>query len=303
MLKRLPSLRELQAFIITAEHLSFTKAAIELSLTQGAVSRQVIALEQRLGVTLFHRHARGLTLSTHGMSFLPQVEQALGQLNNAMLSLLPDDDRIRIKAPTCIMPWLLPRLISFRSAHPELEVELTSTVRHGINFATEDFHAAIVYGTADEQQLEYQLLFNEVLTPMCTPELIQELIQDLKQNTTPNSSNTITPIPDQQLSALTWLHASDTQHDWQLWLQSAGLGELTAEHNQHFDTLDLATNAALQGFGITIGDVTLSDSEIKQQRLIAPFSAQVTSGKGYYLIHPKRQANDQHLRLFAQWLS
>ncbi|MCL6417659.1 LysR substrate-binding domain-containing protein [Aestuariirhabdus sp. Z084] len=286
MLKRLPSFRELQTFVVTAEHLNFTHAATALSLTQSAVSRQVIALEQQLGVSLFNRHARGLSLTVQGMRFLPQVEQALATLTHAMDGLLADDDRIPVKAPTCIMPWLLPRLISFRSRYPQLEIELTSTVRHGINFATEHFHAAILYGQADEPGLEYHLLFDEVLTPMCSPELIEG-------NHIPNR---------QQLCQLTWLHASDNQHDWQLWLQAAQLAGLSAEHNQHFDTLDLATNAALQGFGITIGDLTLSAPELSQGRLIAPFNTRVRSGKAYYLVYPEQQSGDPNLQCFSQWL-
>ncbi|OZG69977.1 transcriptional regulator [Hahella sp. CCB-MM4] len=287
MLKRLPTTKELYAFLVTGQKLSFTHAAELLNLSQGAVSRQVISLEKYLGVELFYRHARGLHLTPAGMKFLPQVEQALGQLGNAIESLSTENGKLRIKAPTCILPWLLPRLISFRSTHPEIEVELTSTAGHGVNFSTENFQAAIVYGQQQDPQLSYRELFEEILTPMCIPALpgVERLVES-----------------PTYLQDLTWLHASESQRDWKLWLEHAGLGDLQAGQNQHFDTLDMATNAAQRGFGITIGDVTLSAEELASGRLIAPFEARVTSGFHYFLVYPNQMVVDPRLVKFGDWL-
>ena len=130
MKRRLPSTKALQTFLVTANHLNFTLAAQVLNVTQGAISRQIISLEAQLKVRLFNRHARGLTLSPQGREFLPLVEQALDQIHYAVQQMSNDKPIIKLKVPSCITTWLLPKIMTFQQAHPEVDVQLTSSINH-----------------------------------------------------------------------------------------------------------------------------------------------------------------------------
>jgi LysR family glycine cleavage system transcriptional activator len=287
MNNRLPSTKQLQAFLVTAEHLNFTLAAQVLNVTQGAVSRQIISLEEQLKVRLFNRHARGLTLTTQGQEFVPLVEQALKQIQYAIAKISNLKPVIKLKVPSCITTWLLPKIMTFQQAYPEVEVELTSSINHSINFSTESFDAAICYGfSPKEKTLMSNLLFDEYLTPVCAPSLLPEGQSSLST---------------EQIKKLTWLHATPQKSDWLMWLAQTQSTESTAEQNQHFATLDLAVSAAIQGFGISIGDLTLANLDLESGRLVAPHNLSIKSGKGYYLVHSKTSHNPS-LALLIEWL-
>lgn len=285
---RLPSTKALYAFVVTAEELNFTAAANRLNLTQGAVSRQISSLEQQLDVALFHRHARGLSLTSKGAEFLPLVEHTLNHLQRSIEHIAHEKRKIKLKVPSCITSWLLPKLMNFQQQNPEIDVELTSTIKHSVNFASEPFDAAIGYGDLDtfsqqDQQLHYHLLFEEILTPVCAPTLLGEHLS----------------LQVSLLKQQTWLHATPEKSDWKLWLKAWAAEQkqpewtaLEGKKNQHFATLDLSVNAAMQGFGIAIGDTMLAQADIELGRLIAPCQLNVRSGKGYYFIRPKSQINN-----------
>lgn len=287
MAKRLPPLNALHSFVVTAQHDSFTQAAEALNITQGAVSRQIATLEEHLGFALFSRHARGLSLTQQGAALLPQVEQAFSLIHEAVDSASARQDVIRLKASTCIMRWLLPRLMTLSAAHPELTVELTTKVKHGIDFSREHFDAAIIYCQQPPSDMISHHLFTEYLTPMLAPSLLPEV----------GGFSSV-----EQLTGLTWLHATADDWDWQLWLDHCNAQDLQADTHQHFDTLDLAMNSAAQGFGVTIGDKVIAADDLQQQRLIAPFVETVTSGKSYYLVYPAESVAADSLAVFKDWL-
>lgn len=287
MNQRLPTTKEIQSFLITAECLNFTSAAQILNLSQGAVSRQVISLEDKLNVRLFDRNARGLTLTDKGILFLPLIKQAMKQIHSAVEQVRNLKPVIKLKAPSCITTWLLPKIMTFQQAFPDVDVELTSSIKHDINFSTESFDAAIGYcEQVKDNALISQILFDEYLTPVCAPAL-------LKQGQAQLSIAEMQKYP--------WLHATPQQTDWALWLEKTDSKPVSSVQNQHFATLDLAVNAAIQGFGISIGDVTLAALEIESGRLCAPHPMKVKSGKGYYLLYPKASTN-QSLAALHDWL-
>jgi len=287
MNQNLPSTKEMQAFIVTAEQLKFTSAAQMLNLTQGAISRQILSLEEKLNTRLFHRHARGLTLTEKGEEFLPLIKGAISQIQRAVEKIADIKPVIRLKIPSCIASWLLPRIMTFQQAFPEIQVELTSSIQHDISFSSESFDAAICYlAEVKDASLENQLLFKEVLTPMCSATLLAD--NELQMSI-------------EQMQTLPWLHSTPQQSDWALWLNHANSFASTSNHHQHFATLDLAVSAAKQGFGITIGDVTLASTDIASGVLKTPHSLQVESGKGYYFIYPNTSHNPA-LKTFLNWL-
>ncbi|QSP95760.1 LysR family transcriptional regulator [Marinobacter salinisoli] len=271
-MKHIPSTKALQAFITTARSLNITQAARSLNLTQGAISRQIASLEADLGITLFQRKARGLSMTPEAKLLLPDVMQAMDILHTAIDRITANQNSIRLKAPSCITYWLMPTLQDFQREHPEFDVELTSTTKHDVDFAIEPFDVAICYGNESlGEDGSYQWLFDEVLTPMCTADLAATL--DMER-------------PAESLSQHVLLHANAEQSDWQCWQSSLGLPPLRADRNQIFATLDMATNAALRGYGIVIGDVNLARHELDTDRLVAPFGHQVKSGKAYFLKRP-----------------
>ncbi|MEG3754406.1 LysR substrate-binding domain-containing protein [Psychromonas arctica] len=285
---RLPSTTEMQAFIVTADHLKFTLAAQHLNVTQGAVSRQIISLEKKLDIQLFHRHARGLSLTEKGAQFLPLVKQVINQMKSAVAEVASVHPVVRLKAPSCISNWLLPKIMAFQQAFPDITIELTSSIKHDINFSSEAFDAAICYcEQVSDQSLISQCLFEEVLTPVCAPSLLPEGAAQLSID---------------EMRKLPWLHSTPQQHDWKQWLALAGSDSLPVKHQQHFATLDLAVSAAKQGFGISIGDVVLASSDVQTGQLIMPHSLQLRSGKSYYLVYPKK-SNHLPLQTLLAWLA
>ena len=287
MNNRLPSTKEIQAFVVTAEQLKFTSAAQLLNVTQGAVSRQIIALEKKLGIALFHRHARGLTLTEKGLHFLPLIKQVLQQMKSAVEQVSAIKPIIKLKAPSCITTWLLPKIMAFQQAYPDITVELTSSIKHDTNFSSESFDAAIYYCTEiKDKNLTIDLLFEEVLTPVCAPSLLPD-------------GKALLSITE--MKNMPWLHSTPQQSDWCLWLAQTDSPSLTSTHNQHFATLDAAVGAAKQGFGISVGDFVLASLDVASGALVLPHLLQVKSGKGYYLASSKT-SNNVSLPLLMAWL-
>jgi LysR family transcriptional regulator, glycine cleavage system transcriptional activator len=288
-MKPLPSLDVLKTFLVVAQKLNFTRAADVLNVTQGAVSRQIAGLEAQLGYALFVRRARGLALTHHGAMLVAPLQQAFAQIGDALAKGGAQSGTLRVKCPTCAMRWVLPRVIRLQNERPELMIEVTASVSHGVEFHTEHFDAAIVFGAPPSLKgVTVHHLFDEVLTPVCAPSLWKP-----RKNTT--------PTPD-DLAGKTLLHPTRDRRDWLRWLGAYGYDGLPSAKAQHFDTLDLAISSAMQGLGVTIGDVSLIDDDLRARRVIAPFSLCVPSGASYYLVYPERPAPSAALRQLATWL-
>lgn len=271
-------LNAIHAFLVTARHLNLTRAASELCITQGAVSRKIATLESWLGFALFTRHARGLHLTEQGAALLPELQQGFAMLVNATEKASRSNASIRLKAPTCAMRWLVPRLVALEQQRPDIHVALTTTLDHGSQL--DNFDAAIVFGPSPAGSI---CLFEERLTPVM--------------------ASSVTP-PSQigELAKFTFLHPTQDSRDWQLWL--AGLdAALPMARNQHFATMDLAISAAIQGFGVTVADVTLVQNDVLNGRLIAPFAASVATGASYSLLQRAEKDAPPFLPELVAWLS
>lgn len=272
-MKRLPPLPALHTFLVTAQHCNFTRAAQQLHITQGAVSRQIAGLEEHLGYPLFLRQARGLSLTREGQDWLPRVQQVFALIEQGVREVGGRSTTLQLKAPTCVMRWLLPRLMEWQALRPDVPVELTTTVQHGVDFRREGFDAAVVYGAPPDAGLQVRKLFDEQLTPVCAPSLLEG------------------PVPlahVQDLGRHMLLHPSRDEHDWHLWLQATGTEIVPHGPRQHFETLDMAMAMAAQGTGVAIGDWALVGDDLRSGRLCMPFELKVLTGKGYYLVSPSK---------------
>ncbi|HDR2891158.1 TPA: LysR family transcriptional regulator [Enterobacter asburiae] len=276
MSRRSFPLNAVDAFLKTARHLNLTHAAKELCLTQGAVSRKIAALESWFGFPLFERHARGLRLSPQGSALLPELQSAFEHLLTVAEQARAQQTVVRLKAPTCAMRWLIPRLLQVEREQPELQIALTTTTDHNVNFKTESYDAAIVFGT---HMSAGDLLFEEALTPVVSP---------LRAGA--------------ELESLTFLHPTRDKTDWSLWLAKQALSPKAMLKNQHFDTMDLAITAAIQGLGIAIADETLVEEDIRAGRLTRPFETSIKTGASYRLVLRESHSQDNGLSAFRACL-
>lgn len=285
MAKRSPPFNGLYSFIITAKHLNFTHAAEELFVTQGAVSRQIAALESYLGFKVFHRHARGLELTDKGKDILPSMKQAFDQIMQTTQQAMHPSTDIKMKAPTCSMRWLVPKLIELENDHPDIQVALTTTTEHGINFETENFDMAVVFSYDDKPDESGSIkLFDEQLTPVISPTIY----------------NRQQPF---DINNYTFLHPSKNHSDWALWLNEAEIDPAVMVKNQFFETMDLSISAAIQGFGVAIADINLVKEDIVTGRLICPSTINVNSGAHYYLRYAEALDQTPHIAKIVDWLN
>ncbi|KAF1033667.1 MAG: Glycine cleavage system transcriptional activator [Pseudomonas sp.] len=283
-MKRLPPLPALHTFWVTAQCCNFTRAAEQLHITQGAVSRQIAGLEGHLGYALFQRQARGLSLTDEGREWSLRAQQVFGLIGDAVEQIGSRRETLQLKASTCVMRWLLPRLMQWQQERPDVPVELTTTVAYTVDFRREQFDAAVIYAPIAEQSAQARHLFDEQLTPVCVPALLDRL-------------HTPADLQQQVL-----LHPTRDERDWALWLKAANTRLSNLAQGHHFETLDLAMTVVSQGSGVAIGDRALIGEDLKAGRLGTPFELNVPTGMGYYLVYPAGTEPSAGLEALMTWL-
>jgi LysR family glycine cleavage system transcriptional activator len=288
MAVRLPPLNALRAFEAAARHLSFTRAAAELHVTQGAVSRHVKLLEADLGVALFLRRHRGLELTERGRDLLPAVSDAFERIARAAARLASEDRDLRLIAPPSFaIRWLIPRLPRFRARQPAIRVRLTTDLSHD-EFYRGGYDAGIDCDHPPRwPDLHLTPISAERLTPVCAP----ALIDGDPQLGSPGD-----------LAAHTLLHPTPDHRDWRKWLAAFGVGGVDPEQGQTFNTEDMAVRAAAGGHGVAIGDLTLIAEELAAGQLVAPFDLVLSDDSGYYFICSPARAAEPKIAAFRDWL-
>ena len=271
----LPPLAALRCFSVAARTGSFTRAAEELCVTQGAVSRQILLLEEFYGQPLVLRQARGLVLTDAGRLLADTARAALEQIaqTTRVLRRRMETRELRFMVPTCAMLWAMPLLMRFQSRHPGFRIAVNTTMTHTLD--ADRFDAGIVYGPLDEGDAQQRLLFAERLTPVCSPRLTQGS-QALRR--------------PQDLAHSVLLHARADHDDWRQWLAAAQLREVDPAQGLDFQTLDLSNTAAAEGYGVALGDSVIAQPAIESGRLHAPFALEVATGCGYFLRWQGEQA-------------
>ncbi|MEO3723401.1 transcriptional regulator GcvA [Pseudomonas syringae] len=292
MLPRLPSLNGLRAFECAARHLSFTRAAEELNVTQTAISHQIRRLEDELGVRLFMRLKDGLALTEEGNAYFPGVRSAFLELRHSTERLLEANDHSVLTISTLVSvasKWLLPRLPSFREAYPEIDVRISAMTRL-VDFRKAGIDAAIRYGNGEWPGLRADWLMSDEIFPVCSPRL---LTGDKPLKTPADLAH----HPLLQVSGL-------TANDWNDWLHAAGQPPLTAKGPRlTFDLAMMAVQTAIDGQGVCIGRSTYVDDDLRAGRLVAPFDLRLKSTSGFYFVTPHENAESKKIVAFRQWLS
>lgn len=288
MSRRLPPLNALRAFEAAARHLSFTKAAEELHVTQAAVSHQIKALEEWLGLPLFRRMNRALALTEAGQSYLPPVREAMDTLSQATDGLLRNDrtGALTISTmPSFASKWLVPRLTRFQKRFPDLDVRVQSTSQM-VDFTRHDVDLAIRFGNGDWPDLRVERLLTEDIFPVGHPSLL--------------CGDCPLTCPE-DLRHHTLLH-DDYRISWAVWCRAAGIEGLDVERGPRFDDSSFTLQAAINGHGIALARGALVADDIANGRLVRLFDVRLPGSVAYYVVAPPHYFSRPKVKAFRDWL-
>jgi len=286
----LPSLNGLRAFEAAARHMSFTRAAAELNVTQTAISHQIRRLEEQLGIDLFIRRNRTLELTREALDYLPSIRSAFADLHRATARLRRSDHESRLTVSTTASlatKWLVSRVAAFQDAHPGIEVRITTST-HLVDFQREEVDIAVRYGRGHWAGMRAHWLMAEQIFPVCSPDL-------------PRGDRPLRTPED--LAHHTLLHTTVSREDWQLWLTAAGLpASIATRRGMTFDQGFMAIQAAMEGLGVALGRLHLVEADIAAGRLVAPFDMVLPQDAGYYVVSPETTADAPKIARFRDWL-
>ena len=289
MMSALPSPIALRAFEAAARHLSFTRAAEELNVTQAAVSQQVKALESRLGIPLFRRVHNRLFLTYAGQAWLPKLRAGFDLLASGTeeLHIYDQGASLTVRVPSSFsIQWLVPRLDRFHSRYPTIEIRLIALER------AQDMDGAVIdldirNGTGDWPGLESNILMRENVFPVCSPQTAagERPLRDPKD-----------------LSGHELLHVSGYRADWRMWFDRAGLKDFDVSRGPYFDQSITAIHAAINGLGVVLGRSPLVAGDLAAGRLVAPFDIELAGENAYWITVPPSLAKRPHIVAFRDWL-
>ena len=290
----LPPLAQLEAFEAAARHLSFTRAADELALTQSAVSRQIAALESFFGVPLFQRLHRALRLSDAGLVLQRAVLEVLQQLHEVS-GALRGPTRLKTVVVTTTAGfaglWLIPRLAGFTESRPDVDVRISAS-NTVMNLNRDGIDVAIRYDTEEGAGTQGARLFGEVVLPVCSPRLLRDASRALK-----------TP---QDLRHHCMLHMDTGPGsqllEWPMWLRAMKIDALKPASVVHFSMYDQMIQAAVNGQGVALGRLPLLNSLMAQRKLVAPFKKSVASPRSYYVFRSDASRAKPEVNQFLAWL-
>jgi DNA-binding transcriptional LysR family regulator len=296
--RSLPPLDFLKGFESAARHLSFTRAAAELFLTQSAVSRQIQALEEFVGVPLFERRHKALALTEQGRAYYRTVAPMLEELREATRKLREVRGGHVLTVTTTVSfasLWLMPRLMRWRKEHRNADVRITAThevvdmEREGIDLAIRDCPLnAVPQGAVH--------LVGEHLAAMCSPEYAKEARRDKRPLVKPQ---------DLRHHVLLSLHDAKGRWPWltwAAWFEAMGVDDLTPAGSLAFDQYDQVMQAALLGQGVALGRMAITSHPIREKRLVVLFGRQQQIARGFHAVLSKGAGGRPEVRQFVEWL-
>lgn len=293
MRRTLPSTQALACFESAARHESYTRAAQELFLTQSAVSRQIMALEEFLGVALFRRTRHGVALTPAGTHYAAQVARWLEGLERDTLDVMAHQGQggsIRLAAvPTFATRWLVPRLPQLAARHPDIVVHIETQVRPFL-FADAGFDAALYAGTPEQVAnwpgTQARWLLQEDVAPVCSPALLPEG----------------RPLAPEALAALPLLQQTTRPLAWRQWFESMGVhAPQHALDGPRYELFSMSAVAAAHGLGVALVPLMLIEPERARGELVPACDLPPRGGRGYYLVTPA-QPQPPVVEAFAAWL-
>lgn len=288
MLRKLPPLNALPCFEAAARHLNFSKAADELSVTPGAISRAIKHLEDQLDVPLFERATRSVRLTAVGERYARAVRDALDQLAVATAAATARHSNSTLNVSTSdgfAGKWLVPRLYRFHRAHGDIDVRVSTTGKL-TNFLGDGIDIAIRYGSGNYPGLTSEFLTSEEVFPVCSPRLLKgahplHTPDDLRHHTLIHDSFPI---------------------DWATWLSSTGVEGMDPHSGLTFDSASFAVESAVQGEGVVLGRTMLVAADLAAGRLVRPFGHALKSFASFYVVYPPDAIRQRKIQAFRDWL-
>jgi LysR family glycine cleavage system transcriptional activator len=288
MRPRLPALNNLKAFEAAARHESFTRAAEELCVTQGAVSQQVKALEEGLGLKLFNRERQRLVITEAGRDYLLTVRDALDRIAAGTERLLQRQSAGVLTvstSPDFAAKWLVHRLGHFAEAHSDIDLRVSATLHH-VDFAREEVDLAVRHGDGNWPGLDTVQLSAEQLFAVCSPKLL-------------SGRHRLGKPAD--ILKFPLIHL-DSRTDWTQWLRAAGVDEGAVIHGPVLNRASMVIDAAINGQGVALARTTLAAWDLINARLVRPFPDSLPLSKTYWIICPKATSNIPKIVTFRNWL-
>lgn len=287
---KLPPLNAVRAFDAAARQLSFKEAGAELSVTPGAISRQIELLEQHLGVRLFERLHRQVELTASGRFFLNEIGPALLRIANASANLSVENENVlRIKLPpTFAIRWFVPRLARFHAMNPNISVQVT-TSHDPVDFEREQVDAAIYWGQQIARGLNGFRLLGETLVPVCSPALL-------------GAAGSAT-IDSRDLARQVLLHSFRRPDDWRRWFIAAGLGDIELYRLLVFENSSLTYQGAIDGLGIALAQLSFVQEDLNIGRLVVANPLQVETDSSYFLTYPRERSHLRRIKALEEWMA
>ena len=294
MSRQLPPLNALRAFEAAARLLSISQAAAELNVTPAAISHQVKALEEWLGVPLFRRLNRQVLLTDAGQTCLRGLRDGLDRLAATVAKVRGRAGEAPLTvsaAPSFAGKWLLPRLEGFRSAHPDIEVRIDANPRLS-DFDRDNVDIGIRYGRGRYPDLRVDLLLAENVFPLCSPKLMRG---------PPRLRH------PRDLAGHTLLHIDmpvmgEAEPTWEMWLRAAGVADVDWTRGPHFSVSSMAIEMAIAGQGLVLGSDVLCAADLAAGRLVKPFDVSLALDFGYWIVSPETAAERPKAAAFRAWL-
>jgi len=291
---RLPSLDSLKVFEAAARQMSFTRAAVELAVTQSAVSRQIKTLEEALGLPLFARYNRRLELTEAGMRLSRAAGRALGELSAAIAEISGGASRVlTVTTPLSFASlWLVPRLAGFRALHPEIDVRLAAN-DNIVSLERERMDCAIRFCEPDAAPANALALMREEAFPVVSPRLLRDKTRPLL--TPADLSHHVLLRWDDPQRRLPWV-------DWSVWLSTWKLANFAPAGWVTFSHYDQLIAAAVEGEGVAIGRTALVQRLIRQRKLVVPFADRLAGARQYFLVVSRGSRARPELTAFVNWV-
>ncbi|MDB5799051.1 MAG: LysR family transcriptional regulator [Paucimonas sp.] len=288
MIRKLPPLNAVRAFEVAARHVSFTRAAEELNVTHGAVSRQVALLEEWLGKELFRRSASQLSLTEAGRTYLSEVSAVLDRLAVASMYVREQagPTAFHINAPpTFTMRWLIARMAGFQRKHPDVEIRLTTSLAP-VNFQEHGYDVAIRGAQAPLEGCSSLPFMTEIIAPVCHVDLL-------------GGARALEPADLERQALISY---ATEPYAWRDWLAELGHEDLRPASTLQFEQMFFALQAAQEGLGIVLVPLFLAIDDILAGRLCAPFGLQGARKRSYYANFSTSSASYPVVRGFYEWL-
>jgi LysR family transcriptional regulator, glycine cleavage system transcriptional activator len=285
---KMPPLNALRAFEATARHLSVKSAAAELCVTPGAVSQLLKTLEQRLGVMLFKRANRGVTLTEAGQSYLPPVRNAFRQIADATnrIAAAGNTGMLMVSAtPFFAATWLVPRLSDFQKAHPDIDLQIV-TGNALADFSRDGIDVAIRHGLGRYPGLHSERLLTVEVVPVAAPALVDQR-----------------GMPKSAAELVRWPHVHDAERKgWHRWFQTQQLDDIGAPRGPAFDDSGVLLKAVLAGQGAGLLPAALVASDVAEGRLVRLADVAWIEDFAYYLVYPQASHNRPKIAAFRSWI-